>query len=145
MNMLAKSASAEPTRKTLNVVLWIVQLLLAIFFVWAAWTKLFAPSEQLVHMLPWAAEHPALVKVTGLVDLAGGLGIILPALTRITPILGVFAALGLVVLQMLAMIFHLSRGEAMLVPMNIILLLFATFVLWGRRKAAPITPRTFGA
>lgn len=64
-----------------------------------------------------------------------------PALTRIQPRLIVLAALGCVLLQIAAMIFHLSRGEAPAVPLNIILLALSVFILWGRGKRAPISPR----
>lgn len=51
------------------------------------------------------------------------------------------AALGLVVLQALAGVFHLSRGEGDMLPMIAVLIALAGFVLWGRGKARPIAPR----
>jgi uncharacterized membrane protein YphA (DoxX/SURF4 family) len=127
--------------RVLSVALWIVQGLLAAFFVFAGFTKLATPLEKLSEMLPWAAQYPPLVTFTGLVDLAGGPGVILPAITRVQPRLGVLAAFGLTVLQGLALAFHLSRGEANLAPMNVVLLALSVFVLWGRGTAASIAPR----
>lgn len=83
----------------------------------------------------------ALVRFTGLVDLAGGLGVLLPALTRILPRLTVWAARGIIALQVLAGAFHLYRGEAMLLPFNLLLLAMAVFVAWGRNTRAPIASR----
>jgi hypothetical protein len=92
--------------------------------------------------MPWTGQYPeGFVRFMGLVDLAGGLGILLPALTRILPRLTVLAALGCVVLQVCALVFHLSRGEAMVTPLNVVLLALSLFVLWGRGKKAPILPR----
>ncbi len=77
----------------------------------------------------------------GLVDFSGGIGILLPALTRILPRLTVLAALGCVVLQISAIIFHTSRGELSALPLNAVLLPICLFILWGRGKKAPIAPR----
>ncbi|WP_348524782.1 DoxX family protein [Mesorhizobium huakuii] len=66
---------------------------------------------------------------------------LLPALIRIQPRLTVLAALGCVLLQIAATIFHLSRGEASALPLNIILLALSAFILWGRAKKDPIPSR----
>jgi DoxX-like family len=81
------------------------------------------------------------VRFMGVVDMAGGLGMLLPAITRIKPQLTVWAALGCVVLQACAMVFHISRGEAMVTPMNLVFLALSAFVFWGRRSRAPILAR----
>ena len=79
-----------------------------------------------------------LLKFTGIVEILGALGIILPATLRIQPKLTIFAAYGIIALMISASIFHISRGEASLIGMNIFLLLLAVFVAWGRWKKAPI-------
>ena len=140
--MTAQPTFAAPSKgRALSVALWGAQGLLALFFVYAGFSKLFTPAADLAAMIPWTGEYAKLVTITGLVDLAGGLGILLPSLTRIQPRLTVLAALGLVVLQVLAAGFHLSRGEGAMVPMNVVVLALAAFVLWGRAKARPIAPR----
>lgn len=121
----------------LGAALWGAQAVLAFFFLWAAWMKLGMPLEEAAKMAPWVATHPALAKFTGIIDLLGGLGIFFPALLRIKPRLSVLAAVGITVLQMLAMAFHLTRGEVMVIPMNVFLLVLAIFILWGRIKAVP--------
>ena len=126
----------------IRVTLWIAQFLVAGMFIMSGVMKLATPIPELAKMMPWAGEYAAwFVRSIGLVDLAGGIGILLPALTRIQPRLTVLAALGCAVLQVFAIVFHLSRGEAMVVPMNLFLLAASVFVFWGRSKKAPILPR----
>jgi uncharacterized membrane protein len=140
--MIAQSIAATPAAsRILPVSLWGVQGLLAAVLVSAGVTKLLTPADQLAVMIPWTAGHEALATLTGIVDLAGGLGILLPSLARVQPRLAVLAALGLIILQVLAAGFHLSRGEAAIVPMNVVLVALAAFVLWGRGKAHPVTSR----
>src|SRR5690349_11792519 len=96
----------------LNVILWIVQFLLAASLLWSGWMKLFQTTEQLAVLWPWAGEvSPALIRVTGVVDLLGGLGLVLPAWLRIQPKLTPIAAIGIIALMICASVFHISRGE----------------------------------
>jgi hypothetical protein len=74
--------------------------------------------------------------------MAGGVGLLLPALTRIKPGLTVAAALGCTVLQALAIAFHISRGEVAMTPVNFTFLALSVFVLWGRGRKAPIPARS---
>jgi len=132
---------ANPPRRALSAGLWVAQILIAFFMLFGAYMKLAAPADELAKMMVWAVEHPTLKTFTGIVDLLGGLGILLPALTRIQPRLTVLAALGIIVLQVLAFGFHGSRGEWPATPFNVLLLALAVFVYWGRSKAAPIEAR----
>lgn len=127
--------------KVLNVLLWIAQGLIALTLIWAAYAKLFQPIEETAKMLPWALDNPGLLTFTGIIDLLGGIGIILPAALKIQPKLSVFAAYGTIALMIAASIFHISRGEASLIGMNIFFLILAVFVVWGRTKKAPILPK----
>src|SRR5260370_30907391 len=123
--------------------LWIAQILVSVTFIFSGYLKFTTPIPELAKMIPWAGQLPmAFVRFIGLVDFTGGIGILLPALTRIKPRLTVLAALGCTVLQILATIFHLSRGEVNVTPLNFVLLTLSVFVLWGRSKKAPIVPRT---
>jgi hypothetical protein len=120
-----------------------VQVLLSLTFVGTALWKVFTPIPQLATMITWAGEVPApFFYLTALLDLLGGLGVLLPSLTRIRPGLTVLAALGLVALQVGAIVFHVSRGEAADTPFNVLLVALAGFVAWGAsrnsRRAAPI-------
>ncbi len=124
--------------KGLNIALWVAQGLISLTLIWAGYAKLFQPLEQTAQMLPWALDNPGLLKFTGIVDLLGGIGIVLPAVIRIQPKLTVFAAYGTIALMIAASVFHISRGEASLIGMNIFFLVLAGFIAWGRTKKAPI-------
>ena len=133
--------SARPSR-ALPVGLWVVQALLGIVFAGTGIWKLLTPVPELAAMIPWAGQVPeAFLYATGVVDLCGGIGIVLPSLTRIKPGLTVLAALGCAALQVSAIVFHFSRGEAANTPFNFLLVGLALFVFWGRRYRAPIQPR----
>lgn len=130
--------TSEPkTSKTMNIILWIMQGLLAVTFIWSGFTKIVNPEDL---PFPWVKDHKNLVLLTGIVDLFGGLGITLPTLFRIRPKLTIFAAYGIIALMTAASIFHISRGEAKDIGFNIFMALLAVFVAWGRKTKATITP-----
>ncbi len=141
MTTAARPNAARP-RRALHIALWVAQVLLAGMFLMTGFMKLTQPVDALAGQMPWVAAVPAaLVRFIGAAELAGALGLILPSLTRIQPRLTVLAALGLVVVMVLASAMHLSRGEGAMVPMNLVLAAVAAFIAWGRSKAAPIAPR----
>jgi uncharacterized membrane protein YphA (DoxX/SURF4 family) len=123
----------QGTSKGLNVALWVAQVLLSLSFIWAAYMKLFSPADQLAAMWPWTADHFALVKTTGVLDLLTGIGLILPGLLHIRPVLTVYAAYGTVLLMIVASLFHISRGEASVIGVNAVFAALAVFIAWGRR------------
>ena len=131
---------SQPT-KTLSRALWITQALLALLYIGTGVFKLVTPIATLADMWPWAGTYPNLLRATGIIDLVGGVGVILSALTRIRPGLTVLAALGLAVLQVCAISFHMARGEAANTPFNFFMLALALFVFWGRRTKAPLSSR----
>lgn len=128
----------QKTSKTMNIIIWIAQVILAAGFIWAATMKLFQPADELAKMWPWTADHAGLVKFTGILDLLTGIGLILPALLRIQPGLTIYSAYGTVVLMITASIFHIARGEATLIGVNIFFAVIALFIAWGRQKKAPV-------
>ena len=77
----------------------------------------------------------------GTAELAGALGLLLPALTRIKPSLTPLAAAGLVTIMALASVFHATRGESGGIVVNLVLGSVAAFIAWGRYKKAPIAAR----
>jgi hypothetical protein len=83
----------------------------------------------------------ALVRGIGLAELAGAIGVLLPALTRICPVLTPLAALGLAVILALAIPFHILRGEGDTVGLHIVMGALAAIVAWGRWRDAPIPSR----
>lgn len=131
-----------PTSRALDIFLWLVQGLLSVTFVGTAIWKALTPISTLATMIPWAGQvSPELLYATALFDLLGGLGILLPAITRIKPALTVAAALGCVALQVAAILFHFSRGEQANTPFNFVVIGLALFVAWGRHSRRPMPPR----
>jgi len=126
-----------------NTALWVVQLLLALLFAGAGYAKVSIPLDELAKTLPYTADLPgALVRFIGASEVAGAIGLILPALVRILPILTPAAAIGLNVVMWLATVFHLFRGEWSDVPMTIVLGTLTGLVAWGRLRKAPIAARS---
>lgn len=120
----------QQTSKTMNVILWIAQGLLAVTFIWAGFMKIVQPEEL---PFPWVRDNPRLVLITGIVDLLVGIGILFPTLLRIQSQLTIYAAYGTIALMMAAIIFHISRGEAKDIGFNIFMAFLAVFIAWGRQ------------
>jgi uncharacterized membrane protein YphA (DoxX/SURF4 family) len=141
-NDSARIADSKGPSKALHVGLWVVQALLALTFTGTGIWKLLTPVSKLAAMIPWAGQVPeAFLQATAVVDLLGGVGVLLPSLTRVQPGLSAYAALGCAALQGCAIFFHLSRGEGANTPFNFVLVALSIFVFWGRRFRAPISPR----
>ena len=129
--------------KTLHIALWVAQIALAAMFVMAGVMKSTQPIVDLSKTVPWTANVPVgLVRLIGISELLGGLGLVLPALLRIKPILTPIAAIGIVIIMVLAMIYHIAEGETNVIGINIAFGLVAAFIAWGRMKKAPIYPRS---
>lgn len=123
-----------PPSKRMNIGLWLAQWLLALVFVGTSFWKVLTPIPKLAAMIAWAGHvSPAFLYFTAAVDLAGGVGLVVPTLTRIKPRLTALAALGCAALQLCAIVFHGSRGEMANTPFNFLLVGLSLFVAWGRR------------
>ena len=118
----------------MNVVLWVIAGALAVAFLAAGVTKLSQPREKLVAMgMGWAEQFPpGGVKAIGALEVLAAIGLILPALLDIATVLVPLAALGLVLMMIGAAVTHARRGEYPLVVVNVILLVLAAIVAWGR-------------
>ena len=133
---------ATQPSKGLNIGLWIAQGLLTLSLVGGGFWKLGTPISELAAKMPWMGEvSPGFLYVTAAFDILGGLGVLVPSVTRIKPGVTVLAALGCVALMACAIVFHFSRGEAANTPFNFLLVALALFVAWGRHAKAPIAPR----
>jgi len=127
----------------MNIAIWIVQVILAIAFAMAGMTKAFGDLGSLAASMPWIGDVPAaLTRFIGVAEMIGALGLILPALTRVRPILTPLAAMGLATIMLLAAIFHATRGEFGDIARNLVLLAVALIVAYGRCKRVPIEPRS---
>ncbi|WP_394688089.1 DoxX family protein [Hoeflea sp.] len=143
MATAAAPANLNGVSKGANIGIWIAQVLGAAAFIMAGVMKLGTPIPELSAMMPWTGEYSeTFVRMIGAIDLAGGLGLLLPSLTRIMPRLTVIAAACCVLLQIIAIVFHASRGEFMVLPTNAVYIALSLIVLWGRGRKAPIAPRS---
>jgi uncharacterized membrane protein YphA (DoxX/SURF4 family) len=140
---MTDTASGAARRNWWTLALWVAQVLLAVAFGAAGFMKLTQPLAALSSAMAWVDASPELlVRFIGLAEVAGALGMILPAATRILPLLTPLAAVGFATIQVLAIGLHASRGEtAMTLPVNLALLALALIVVWGRFRKAPIAPR----
>ena len=140
----ASPVTSEAPSRGLSISLWIAQILLALVFGFAGAMKIFTPIEELAKNAAWIKDSAFLIRFIGTSELAGGLGMLLPSLTRIKPKLTSLAAVGLFTIMVLATGFHLMRGEAKFTPMTLAIGALAAFVAWGRFRKAPIAARTAG-
>jgi hypothetical protein len=123
------------SRKT-GALLWVVQVLLALFFALGSGApKLFLPVE----MLPMPIPLPELLlRLIGVAEVLGGLGLILPGLLHIRPGLTPLAAAGLVLVTIGATVYQLAAGQPESAVFAIVVGLLAAFVAYGRWRLAPL-------
>jgi len=140
----------EPTtgrkkRFTLNGVLWVLQVLWGFFFAGSGLGKVLLADAALYAQAPravawYAAVSQPLIVFIGICEVLGGMGLILPALTRVKPWLTPLAAAGLTVTMLLAAGFHLSRGEYALMPATLVLAAGSAWIVAGRGSRRPVAP-----
>ena len=124
----------------MNIVLWIVQILLALAFAMAGIMKVTQPIDRLEARMGWVKDvGPRGVRLIGSLEILGAIGLILPAVTGILPWLTPVAAAGLALTMVGAMITHGRRGEYSSIGVNVILLVLALFVVYGRFVIVPIS------
>ncbi|WP_328721307.1 DoxX family protein [Streptomyces sp. NBC_00247] len=115
----------------MDIAYWIVAALLAVFYLYAGGKKAAQSKERLAPMMGWVDTVPmGAVRGIGAVEILGAAGLILPPLTGIAPVLALVAALGLVVLQLLAGGLHLFRGEVKETGLNAALIVLAAVAAW---------------
>src|SRR5713226_8916170 len=112
----------------MNIVLWILQALLAIAFLGHAYGMLF-PMESQTRQMPYIMAIPTpFRRILAVVEALGAVGLILPPLTHIWPWLVPWAATGLVILMLSAIVFHIRRHENPNTVLNVVLLVLAAVV-----------------
>jgi uncharacterized membrane protein YphA (DoxX/SURF4 family) len=123
----------------MNIALWIVQILLALAFLMAGIMKSTQPLEKLATRMGWVKDLAARnVRLIGILEILGAIGLIIPAVTGILPWLTPVAAIGLVLTMIGAMITHTRRGEFPSLGSNFVLLALAAFVVIGRFVVMPL-------
>lgn len=116
----------------MNIAVWIVQGIAALGFVYSGWLKAFQ-FEKAKDSWGWVKDVPkAFVIFLGLVELLGAIGIILPYLTNIAPVLTPIAATGLAVIVLCGALFHVKRKEYREIGVNIVFIALAVIVASSR-------------
>ena len=125
----------------MNIALWVLQIILGVYFFFVGVSHFILPPG-LPAMMSWMYElSPTLHTASGALEILGGLGLILPSVTKIQPHLTPFAGAGLVLVMLGALTWHLQRGEPQNMGFNVFLALLVGFVAYGRWKLAPISER----
>jgi uncharacterized membrane protein len=119
--------------------LWGLQVVVGIYFV-AVGVLHFVVPPGLPIPMQWMYDlSPTLHYISGTAEVLGGLGLILPGLTGIQTRLTPLAATGLMAVMLLAVVFHLPRGETPNVATNIVLAAILAFIAYGRLKLRPLS------
>ncbi|MER7005385.1 DoxX family protein [Dactylosporangium sp. NPDC000555] len=139
------TATPRRLRLTLNGVLWTLQIVWGFFFAGSGFGKVLLYDADLYAAAPravaWYAAVPQpLIVFIGICEVLGGIGLILPAVTRVRPALTPLAAAALALTMLLAAGFHIIRGEYELVPANTVLGGVSAFIAVGRRTQRPTEP-----
>jgi DoxX-like family len=124
-------------KRNLNLALWIVAGILAVAFLVSSSTKLFVPKEKLAGMggaaSRWVEDFsPSALRAIGALEFLAAVGLIVPAVLGIAPVLVPLAATGAVLLFAGAVIMRLRRGERATIIADLVYLAMAAFVAWGR-------------
>jgi len=120
----------------MNIALWIIQALLALLFLFAGGMKLIMPLEEMMKQMPIALPK-WFVLFTGIVEVLGGLGVILPWILGIKPGLTPLAAAGLVIVMIGATVYTLAAGMIGSAVLPFIVGILAAFVSYGRWQLRP--------
>jgi len=120
----------------MNIVLWIIQILLALLFLFAGITKLLPilppPPPDLPLPPVW------FLKFIGLCELLGGLGLVLPGLFRVKHYLTVLAAIGLTIIMIGAVVISVKGMGIGSGVTPLITGILCAFVAYGRSKLRPL-------
>jgi putative oxidoreductase len=123
----------------MNIVLWILQVLLAAAFLAHGWMFLAPPPDIAAKMNELLPRWFQLF--LGVAEVAGGIGLILPGVTRILPQLVAWAADGIAFVLISATILHAVRGEISSAVITAVMFALAAFVAYQRHAVRPIAPR----
>lgn len=122
----------------MDITLWVVQVVLALVFLLAGFMKTSQPIDKLAKNMGFVNDFPAWsVRVIGILEILGAIGLILPPLVKIAPVLAPIAAIGLALTMVGAIIVHVQRKEFSALGTCIVFLLVALFVVYGRFVLQP--------
>ena len=118
----------------MNILLWIIQVLLALLFLFAGGTKLVLPIAEMTKQM---AMPGLFLRFLGVVEVLGGLGLILPGLLHIKTWLTPLAATGLVIIMIGATVISLRIGPVGPAIFPLLTGLLSALVAYGRWRPAP--------
>jgi len=122
----------------MNRALWILQVLLGVYFIFVGVTHFIVP-DGLPAQMSWMYElSTGLHYFSGIAEILGGLGLILPGIFKIQTRLTPLAAAGLVLVMLGAIVWHIQRGEVSNIFFNLILGALAGFIAYGRWRLSPL-------
>ena len=125
----------------MNILLWVLQVLLAAFFLFNGIQHFIVPPG-LPDRMTWMYDLPSgLHLVSGVAEVLAGFGLILPGLTRIQTRLTPLASLGLALVMAGAAVWHVTRGEYANAALNLVTGGLAGFLAYGRWKLRPLPDR----
>ncbi|MDT7791228.1 MAG: hypothetical protein QOD59_664 [Mycobacterium sp.] len=126
----------------MNLALWIIAIVLAVAFAGSGLMKLVVPKDKLVTAgQGWAQDYSSTnIRLIGLVEVLGAVGLVLPAALHIAPILVPLAAVGLALVMVGAIVVHARRKEPMNIVVNVVLIVLAVIVALGRFGPYSFTP-----
>jgi uncharacterized membrane protein YphA (DoxX/SURF4 family) len=115
----------------MNIALWIIQVLLALLFLFAGAMKFIMPVEEMTKQMPVAVSG-LFLHFIGVCEILGGLGLVLPMLLRVKPWLTPIAAIGLAIIILGAIGFSLKLGlmQAMMPVVVGLLLILVAYSRW---------------
>ena len=123
----------------MNIVLWVLQVLLAVAFFAHGLMMVEPPAEVAAQM---NASLPRWFQLfLGVAEVLAAVGLTLPGLTRILPWLVSWAAGGIIIVMVSATGYHVVRGEGSSAAITFILLVMAAFVAYMRYRVLPISAR----
>ena len=122
----------------MNIILWMLQVLLAVVFFAHGCLFLFPPAALVELMKP---IPPAFRIFLGVAEVLAAVGLTVPGVMRFLPWLVSWAAAGLMIVMISATILHTTRGELSSAITTAILLVVVAFVAYMRWKVKPILPR----
>jgi uncharacterized membrane protein YphA (DoxX/SURF4 family) len=125
----------------MNLALWIIAIVLAVGFAASGLLKIVRRKEQLVASgFGWAQDFsPSTIRLIGVAEILGAIGLVLPAALHIAPVLVPLAAIGLALVMAGAAVVHGRRNEAPMIAINAVLLVLAVIVAWGRLGPYPLS------
>lgn len=125
----------------MDIALWIVAGILALAYLVGGAGKILVPREKIAANGAsgrWVLDaRPGSVKAIGVLEVLGALGLILPAVLGIAPVLVPLAALGLAIIMVGAVVLRIRRGEYKILILDVVYLALNLFVVWGRLVIEP--------